>query len=329
MKITVPAMIQKTVKPLSFAFCLLLAQLTLAQHQVPEAYFRLAERADSLYRAKAYKAATEVYTQAFKANGWLGFMPELYGAARAWAMIGNADSAFRKIDRVMTYGTYEDKVKVPAEPAFATLRKDPRWNTLVLARAVKAEPFSSKHQPLRARLDSIYREDQKYRLMMDSVAKKHGFESEQVRSLWAKMAAVDSVNLIKVKAILDRYGWLGVPEVGQQGNSTLFLVIQHADSATQVQYLPVMRKAVKEGKAEASQLALLEDRVALRQGRKQIYGSQVSRDPQTGQYSVLPLEDPDNVDKRRAAMGLPPLADYVKHWGMTWNAEAYKRQQAK
>ncbi len=316
-------------KPLALAFCLLLARLALAQHQVPDAYFQLTKRADSLYRAKAYQAATDVYTQAFKANRWMGFVPDLYGAARAWALIGNADSAFRKIDRVMTYGTYEDKQKVPAEPAFAALRKDPRWNTLVTARTVEAGRLQGSYQPLRARLDSIYREDQKYRQMVDSVGKKHGFESEQVKHLWAKMAAVDSVNTIKVKAILDRYGWLGVPEIGWQGNNTLFLVIQHADSATQVQYLPVMREAVKKGKAEGSQLALLEDRVALKQGRKQIYGSQVSQNPQTGQYTVLPLEDPDNVDKRRAAVGLGPLAEYVKHWGMTWNVEEYKKQQAK
>lgn len=316
-------------KPLAFAFCLLLTRLAVAQHQVPDAYFQLAKRADSLYRAKAYKAATDVYTQAFKANRWMGFMPDLYGAVRAWAMIGNADSAFRKIDRVMTYGTYEEKQKVPAEPAFAALRKDPRWNTLVVTRAAEAARLHRQYQPLRERLDSIQRDDQKYRLMMDTLAKQHGFESEQVKRLWPKMAAVDSVNLIKVKAILDRHGWLGAQEVGQQGNLTLFLVIQHADSATQVQYLPVMREAAKKGKAEPSQLALLEDRVALKQGRKQIYGSQIIHNPQTGKFSVQPLEDPDNVDKRRAAVGLPPLAEYVKQWDITWNVEEYKKQQAK
>jgi hypothetical protein len=197
----------------------------------------------------------------------------------------------------------------------------------VVTRAAEAGQFHRLYQPLRDRLDSIQRDDQKYRLMVDSLAKQYGFESEQVKSLWSKMAAVDSVNLIKVKAILDRHGWLGAQEVGQQGNLTLFLVIQHADSATQVQYLPVMREAAKKGKAKPSQLALLEDRVALKQGRKQIYGSQIIRNPQTGQFSVQPLEDPDNVDKRRAAVGLPPLAEYVRHWGITWSVEEYKKQQ--
>ena len=32
--------------------------------------------------------------------------------------------------------------------------------------------------------------------------------------------------------------------------------------------------------------------------------------------SVSPLEDPDNVDKRRAEVGLGPLADYVSNWNI-------------
>ena len=314
-------------KPFAFVCCLLVAGLARGQHQVPDAYFQLAKKADSLYQAKAYQAATDAYTQAFRANRWMGFMPEMFGAARAWARVGNADSAFRKIDRLMTYGSYEDKQKVPNEPAFAALRKDKRWNALVTQRAAEAERLNRQYQPIRNRLDSILRDDQHYRLMVDSLAKKYGFESEQVKRLWSKMAAVDSVNLVKVKAILDRHGWLGAKEVGRPGNQTLFLVIQHADSASQVQYLPVMREAVKNGKAEPSQLALLEDRVALKQGRKQIYGSQIMHDPQTGKFSVQPLEDPDNVDKRRAAVGLLPLSEYVKHWGITWNVEEHKKQQ--
>ncbi len=42
-----------------------------------------------------------------------------------------------------------------------------------------------------------------------------------------------------------------------------------------------MREAVKKGNANSSSLALLEDRVALRKGEKQIYGSQIGRDQET------------------------------------------------
>jgi hypothetical protein len=41
---------------------------------------------------------------------------------------------------------------------------------------------------------------------------------------------------------------------------------------------------------------------------------------------VLPLDDPENVDQRRAAVGLQPLADYISHWNLTWDVEAYKKE---
>jgi hypothetical protein len=146
-----------------------------------------------------------------------------------------------------------------------------------------------------------------------------------MKSLWNFIYEKDSINLIKVKFILNKYGWLGSDIVGEQGNTTLFLVIQHADLVTQENYLPMMRIAVKNGKAKGSSLALLEDRVALREGKKQIYGSQIVRDEATQKSYVSPLEDPENVDKRRAEVGLEPLAEYVIQWKIIWNVEQYKK----
>ena len=117
-----------------------------------------------------------------------------------------------------------------------------------------------------------------------------------MKAHWKIIKEKDSINLIRITTILDSRGWLGTDIIGEQGNSTLFLVIQHSDIQTQEKYLPMMREAVKDGKAQASSLALLEDRVALRKGRKQIYGSQIGRDPHTQLYYVSPLEGPDNVD---------------------------------
>jgi hypothetical protein len=180
-----------------------------------------------------------------------------------------------------------------------------------------------------ALLDSIFSEDQQYRIQSEEIEKKNGWESKELKDLWKIIRKKDSSNLVVVKSILDEYGWLGSDVVGEKGNRALFLVIQHADRITQEQYLPMMREAVKNGKAKGSSLALLEDRVLLAQGKKQIYGSQISQDLQTHDYYVRPLEDPDNVDKRRAAVGLEPLAVYVSHWQIKWDVEQYKRDLLK
>ena len=35
--------------------------------------------------------------------------------------------------------------------------------------------------------------------------------------------------------------------------------------------------------------------------------------------------DSDNVDVRRASVGLPPLADYVSNWQIKWDPAQYKK----
>lgn len=186
-----------------------------------------------------------------------------------------------------------------------------------------------------ATADSLIRElaivedaDQFFRQDMEHVQQKFGGDSKEMKQLMRSMEAADSLNFIKVSAILEKFGWPGTEDIGLSANTTVFMVIQHANLDQQERYLPLMRKAVKEGNALGSQLALLEDRVALLQHRKQRYGSQVKWDMKTNVYSMLPLEDPEHVDERRREVGLRPLKEYLKACcDMDWNVEAYMKEQ--
>ncbi len=188
--------------------------------------------------------------------------------------------------------------------------------SLVFA-AVDAPGQSNFNKQLSALLDTVYQEDQSGRLKIDSLQKQFGWKSEQVQSLVKTMIIRDSINLIKIKQILDTYGWLGPDEVGKQGAQTIFLVIQHADSLTQVTYFPVMQEAVKNGKAQPQALALLEDRILTNQGKEQVYGSQV-RTTDAGKYEFYPIRDEPNVNKRRASVGLQPLEEYAKYFDINY-----------
>ena len=185
---------------------------------------------------------------------------------------------------------------------------------------------SAIDQALRAELLAILDGDQRDRLKIDAVTKEHGFNSSEVQALLKTMHEKDLVNRVKIRAILDTCGWVGPEEVGAEASSALFFVIQHADTATQQKYLPLMRTAVRQRKALPNQLALLEDRVALAEGRRQIYGSQLLSDPKDGHLYVRPLEDPDHVDERRASVGLGTMAEYLKLWNLTWDVETYKKE---
>lgn len=293
---------------------------------IPRAYFNLVKVADSLYEAKDYRNSANKYSEAFKANKWDGLPDDRYNAACSWALAGVADSAFFHLDRIAARSGYSNYGHIITDPDLVTLHHDIRWKELLeKVKQNKEKEEANLNKPLVAILDTIYIEDQKYRQQIEEIEKKYGWSSKEMQDHWKIIMEKDSINLLKVKAILDKYGWVGPDTVGKQGSLTLFLVIQHSNQATQEKYLPMMRDAVKDGRAKADHLALLEDRVALGQGKKQLYGSQIGRDNKTQQYYVLPLEDPDNVDKRRAEMGLPPLSDYVSSWQIKWDVEQYKK----
>lgn len=293
---------------------------------IPNAYLGLIKKADSLYKAKEYKNSASTYSEAFKANGWKATTNDRYNAACSWALANYPDSAFFNLFRIATLMNYTNYSHITKDTDLNSLHPDERWNSLLeIIKQNKDKAEANLNKPLAAQLDSIFIDDQEYRKQIDTVEKEFGYDSKEMTALWETINEKDSLNLIKIKAILDTYGWLGADVVGSHGNSALFLVIQHSDQATQEKYLPMMRAAVKNGKAQGSSFALLEDRVALGQGKKQIYGSQIGRNTETNLYYVLPLEDPDNVDNRRAGVGLPPLADYVSHWQINWDVEQYKK----
>jgi len=187
---------------------------------------------------------------------------------------------------------------------------------------------TSFDKSLMARLDTIHQEDQKYRLQIVAILEKSRSESDNIEliALLKIMNEIDSINLLKIEKILNEHGWQGVDVIGEQGNETLFLVIQHSDLETQLKYLPMMQEAVKLGNIKMKDFALLEDRIAVRQGKRQIYGSQIFKDYDTGESYVYPLIEPEKVNERRAKVGLDePIEDYVKRAaGIIWDVEKHK-----
>ncbi len=305
--------------------CFVLTVVSGAHAQNAE-YSRLIQEADKLYGSKDYLKAAQTYNKAFAANGDKGTINDRYNAACLWSLAGNKDSAFFHLFRIAKKGGYSDLSHLKVDTDLELLHSDKRWEEIcALIKQNKDDVEANLNKPLVAILDSIYTDDQEPRLQIEGIEKKYGRNSDEMKAHIKMAVYKDSVNLLKIVKILDKYGWVGPDVVGARGNQTLFLVIQHADIETQQKYLPMMKEAVKNKKASSSSLALLEDRVALRTGKKQIYGSQIGRYPD-GKYYVSPLEDPDNVDKRRSEVGLGPLSDYTTHWNFTWDVEAYKKQ---
>ena len=318
-------------------FTILCSVNTFGQHTAR--YGELIEEAEHLYDEGEYLGAGQKYSEAFMISGDESDIFDRYKAACSWALANEVDSSFvhlfifaqklfspENIHSAPLSDLHRLHNFVFSDSDLNILHIDDRWKEIDEIIELNKEIAESKlDMELVLLLDTILEQDQKSRLQMEEIAQTYGWESEEMKALLNTMHETDSLNQVRVKSILDNRGWPGADVIGYNGNLALWLVIQHADLELQLQYLPMMRAAVKQGNARPQDLAYLEDRVALRQGQKQIYGSQIWVDQETGEYYVSPLIDPDNVDKRRSEVGLNSLQEYISHWRLIWDVEEYKK----
>lgn len=178
-------------------------------------------------------------------------------------------------------------------------------------------------------LDSIRKVDQQYRGEIRNLATATKQEAErsgknfEYKSTDVKLN--DSLNLLFVSGILDKYGWLGTKDIGYFGMQTIFFVLQHADLATREKYLPMIRTAFQNKKLSPFYFALYEDRISLVKNQYQIYGTQFFYATQLGRYFFFPILNPALVMDRHNKIGLDKLIydDYLQSFNQTWNIEKY------
>jgi hypothetical protein len=171
--------------------------------------------------------------------------------------------------------------------------------------AVATEPISAERAKAVKDIEAMASSDQLYR---------GGPLTKQLTAdEWKQQTAIDVANMRRLSEIIDEYGWPGLRFAGA-ASQTAFLVLQHAGNASQRKYLPLLRDAVKRNDALGADLALLEDRLRVADGKPQLYGSQLSGKP----LRFDPIENEAHVDERRRSVGLAPLADYAKLFGLTY-----------
>lgn len=122
--------------------------------------------------------------------------------------------------------------------------------------------------------------------------------------------SIDRHNTARMQEIIARLGrWPLISEVGPTGSQNLWVLAQHADAdlVFQKQCLELMRK-VPAGEIRLDNIAYLDDRIRVAEGRPQLYGTQFA-----GAEAALqprPIEDEERLDERRAAVGLEPFEVY-------------------
>lgn len=174
-------------------------------------------------------------------------------------------------------------------------------------------------------LDTVLLRDQEYRISMQGKSKKQQQRiRKEIASNAGKIAENDKRNLQIVESIISKHGWLGQKDIGMKANTTMFMVIQHADLKTQEKYLPLLKQAVADKKLLAANYAMLVDRIEMKNKRPQIYGTQIVTEK--GIHYIYPLLNPDSVEVWRQSLGMfTSLQSYAKMFNVEWNVEEYKK----
>jgi hypothetical protein len=154
-----------------------------------------------------------------------------------------------------------------------------------------------------------------------SAESQNAEEKAEIEKLLAAVKKADNENTLWLKQVVETCGWPTRTFAGTDGASAAWLLIQHADAEPlfQRKCLDLMVKLPR-GEVSQQDIAYLTDRVLLAEGKKQIYGTQFTRE--TGELKPRPIEDQSNVDKRRAEVGLLPLAEYAAEMAKAYGGTA-------
>ena len=133
------------------------------------------------------------------------------------------------------------------------------------------------------------------------------------KSYHPEMKLVHEENNNRIKEIIEEYGWPLESDVGEDGSEATWLIVQHAvlEPGFQEECIVLLKEAVEKDEAKGWFIAYLQDRVLIRQGKPQIYGTQ--HEVKDGLMYPLPTENPTEVNKRRAALDLWSQEEHTEH----------------
>jgi hypothetical protein len=275
-------------------------------------------------RIKNYSKSFELFKEALSKPS--NVSDDYYYAVKVALLNKDEDFAFKWLNDYTKIDSYRSIDEIKADSSLFKLHNNQKWEEF-LKELTKQNSYREQkyNQVLKKELDQIYFDDQDIRIKYVNEMENPNTDTSKLDSMMKIMIKVDSINLRKITTILDKYGWLKSSEVGEKANTSIFGVIQHADLKTQQKYRPLLEKAFNEGNLPRNYYAQFEDRLKYRETKEQIYGTQYGTKPNSKEIFILPLIDPDNVDKRRLAIGLGHIDSYLQIFGMKWNLNDYKQ----
>ena len=256
-------------------------------------YWRLIFHADSLYEQGRYDDAIRVYTEAFADDRYI-FPSKLSSVAYKLRMVDKDEAAYKfdmhRIRMEKDYYQMPDSATVPSYEDEFDKRAD----------------IYNYDLSLKNHLEEMLERDQAYRTQWILSRQLHHEETQDDIALRLRADSIDSLNQVEIRQILKEHGFPKKTEVGTSACEATWIIIQHAPLDVQKEYLPMLERAATEGNIQAALVATLHDRIDVREGHPQKYGTQRNSN------GLCPLLNEKMVNQWRKEVGLPPLDESAK-----------------
>lgn len=169
-----------------------------------------------------------------------------------------------------------------------------------------------ENKGLQIELIRMYVDDQAARgNQLHDIISKYKIDSSEITQNGG--VYVDERNRNRLKEIFKEFGFPTRKLVGKDAMHGIFLMIQHSDGDKEWQksQLSNIEKAVKNGDMDGQSYAYLYDRIQIKSGEKQLYGTQFAKvDPINEIVELAETEDLENLDRRRMEIGMTPIEMY-------------------
>ncbi|WBV56949.1 hypothetical protein PFY10_00660 [Chryseobacterium daecheongense] len=125
-----------------------------------------------------------------------------------------------------------------------------------------------------------------------------------------EMEQLHSRNAKKLNDIMDIIGYPGIDKLGKEASEAAWLIIQHAIGQPEFmrKCVRLLKDAVDEQKADPKNLAYLSDRIAVFEGKPQLYGTQFDWN-ENGEMVPNFVDNIAKVNERRKSIGLNTLEE--------------------
>ena len=286
-------------------------------------------QSDSLYRTGDYLESGRKFEEASKLYKGKVNSYYRYNAMCSWALAKEVDTAFMYLEILANDSSYTSYNHLIMDTDLDIMHADSRWEPLTELVKLHKEYYERDwDKELIERITELRTEDQKWRNMhIEFINGRLDTNKYTDEMIYQNIKNADSSSYVAIVEILDTYGYPGFDVIGEEGASTFWLLVQHQDRQPEVQrhVLKLMKVEVDKDNASKTNYAYLVDRVAVNADEPQVYGTQMILNEEQTSYMPRNVIDPENLNKRRAEVGLGTIESYTQRMNTIYAGKLKKK----